>query len=61
MFIQNINFVLQYTPLFKSLGSVNVFFLMYYYFQVNTFIQKLRVKWTKSDSKTYFVRKYLYL
>ncbi len=50
MFIQNINVVLQYTVLFKSLGSV-IFFLSYFNFFINTFIQQRCVKLIKSDSK----------
>ncbi len=48
VFIQNRNFVIQYT-LFKSFGSVNVFFL--FFLLINTFIQQGCVKLIKSDSK----------
>ncbi len=62
VFIQNRNVVLQYTLLFKSLGSVIFFFLIYCFLLINTFIQQGCVKWIKSDCKDllYIVRKYLY-
>ncbi len=54
VFTQNINVMLQYTLLFKSLGSVHFFFLIY------NFIQQACVKWIKRIVKTYIVRQYLY-
>ncbi len=40
--------LLQYIPLFKSLGSGNLFYLIFF---INTFIQQECVKLIKRDSK----------
>ena len=45
VFIQNRNFVLQYTLLFS------------FFKEMNTFIQKECVKWIKSDNKDIFLEK----
>ncbi len=49
------NFVLQYTMLFKSLGSV-----IYFFKEINTFIQEGCVKLINVIVKTYIVRKDFY-
>ncbi len=49
--------MLQYTKLFKNLGSVNFFFL---FKEINTFIQEGCVKWINAIVKTYIVWKDIY-